>query len=69
MEVQPIGVGAVAFSPRPSTWWGRVVGGWMIPEHSKMPLLTSPESLQGVSARAPVVLPDGGAEREVSAMR
>lgn len=69
LEVQPIGVGAVAFSPRPSTWWGKVVGGWLTPDHTKMPLLTSPESLQGVRVRAPVVFPDGGPEREVSAMR
>ncbi len=69
VEVQPIGVGAVAFSPRPSTWWSREVCGWLTPDPSKMPLLTSPESLQGVNARAPVVLLDGGAERAVSAMR
>jgi len=42
LEVQPIGVGALALSPRPSTWWSRVVGGWLTPDHSKMPLLTSP---------------------------
>ncbi len=69
LEVQPIGVGAVAFSPSLSTWWSRVVGGWLTPDHSKMPLLTSPESLQGASVWAPVVLPDGGAEGEVSALR
>jgi hypothetical protein len=42
LEVQPIGVGAVSFSPRPSTCWSRVVGSWLNPDPSKMPLLTSP---------------------------
>lgn len=41
LKIQPVRVGAIAFPPRPSARWSRV-GGWLTPDHPKMPLLTGP---------------------------
>jgi hypothetical protein len=38
LEVQPVGVGAVSFSPRASACWSRVVGGWLNPDRCSQPL-------------------------------